>query len=322
MTSIPLEKIKNLIAFSKLLQPDEKTTWLESLPVMNDKQLSDLVTILSVPASSVVMAKLPETTQRPKPLSASMPLQSAAVAPLTANRLHHITNLPNNLGAPQQTFSPQVKSFRHEDKSQTKENFAKTLTQAMTEKELQSGQEDFAHQLSSPVKNTLPPASLTSTPPLKPIYQQVATPLVKPAPKPLMPVHLQKVVAKQTDYSALLEHAPSGQPSQKMEVTKTVFSSNAPLELKSLEDVGHLNRSTVMSLGKDDLLEAMRSLVKKFGYFSVLFLLEKSPLYAEYMKAGRQALLHSDPNTTPSLGEMTKTDFEAVIDVLRATQVN
>jgi hypothetical protein len=320
MTSIPLEKIKNLIAFSKLLQPDEKTTWLESLPVMNDKQLSDLVTILSAPSSSVVIAKLPETPQRPKPGPISAVLKPVASAPLTANRLHHITNLPNNLGAPQQTLSSQVKTFRHEDKGQATGAFAKNLAQVMTEKELESGQEDSAHQLNSPARPsiaTAPLASINARPNLT-----AGLPLVKAVLKPMSSVHLQKVVTKQTDYSALLKHSSLSELPQKMEVAKTNFSSEVPLELKSLEDVEHLNRSTVMSLGKDDLLEAMRSLVKKFGYFSVLFLLEKSPLYEEYMKAGKQALMHSDPNTTANLGGMSKTDFEAVIDVLRATQVN
>ncbi len=95
-------------------------------------------------------------------------------------------------------------------------------------------------------------------------------------------------------------------------------------ETKSLEDAGRLNVATLRGRGTVTVEAELVALCKKFGYFSVLFALEQSPLYKTYLTSGNSALqdhvtFEQAETKLSSSGQpyLTKPEFEEVNDLLQ-----
>lgn len=94
MQAQQMEKLKQMIHSSTLLSDAEKAEWLDMIIVMNDKQASELQTILEGPGPSGAASKpsappaAPATPARPAPPVVATPAQTPPM-PLT-----HISNLP------------------------------------------------------------------------------------------------------------------------------------------------------------------------------------------------------------------------------------
>ena len=95
-------------------------------------------------------------------------------------------------------------------------------------------------------------------------------------------------------------------------------------ETKSLEDAGRLNVATLRGRGTVTVEAELVALCKKFGYFSVLFALESSPLYKTYLNSGNSALQNHESYeqaetklSSAGLPYLTKPEFEEVNDLLQ-----
>jgi hypothetical protein len=93
---------------------------------------------------------------------------------------------------------------------------------------------------------------------------------------------------------------------------------------KNLEDVRRLNTATLRGRGALTIENELKVLCKKFGYFSILFALEHSPLYQTYTAVGARVLKdgQSFERAQESLAKsgrpyLTKPEFEEVNDLLQ-----
>ncbi len=94
--------------------------------------------------------------------------------------------------------------------------------------------------------------------------------------------------------------------------------------IKNLEDTRKINVATFRSLGAEGVQEVLNKLCEKFGYFSLQFALEHSPLYQTYLIVGSKSLKGAQTfdQTKAELDSkgksyLTKEEFEQVSDILQ-----
>ena len=89
-------------------------------------------------------------------------------------------------------------------------------------------------------------------------------------------------------------------------------------EVKSIDDIASCSLETLQNQGFQALSDQLVALVREHGYFAVILRFESSPLYKEYLDAGKAWL---SPNSAgkPSTS-FPKAEFEKVTDILRNMQ--
>ena len=361
MPSEYTDKLIKLIQTSPILTPVERSEWLALLDLMNQKQLAELEAILiteqkpkSQPVSPISPPAALRQTFPPKPAAPQLAAQPkpAVVKPHETQipQLSHITNVPNfgsHLAAkpafalaqkPAQAAPPQEK------KTST---FSDKLKFLVTEKELPSGK----HNNPAPV--TQPPV-IKPQPAVPSLNLKTQPPAQKP-PQTYQPLaHTQAPAGLNNRPTiinphlggASMQRQPAAEPGSKVDfgaidqkIQAEVMAAmkggrggtdNSPKILSSttaLEDLGDLTLLSNKALENNDfdfLVSKVRGLVKGYGYFEVIFNLEKSPLYKNYIKTGLE-LLTKESGFEQLYGGtqdfLTRQQFEKLVDLLRQIQV-
>ena len=95
-----------------------------------------------------------------------------------------------------------------------------------------------------------------------------------------------------------------------------------PVELHWPKDLTLVSLSSFRNSSLENFVKAIRHLIEKFGYYDVIFNLEKSPLYEVYIKTGielmnkQQTFETFDPGQTMD-SFLNREDFEKFTDLLR-----
>jgi hypothetical protein len=228
-----------------------------------------------------------------------------------------------------------------------KSAFAEKLKMLFTEKELPAGQPDAVKELSSEAKilpkNTAPapkilpapllPKPLASPQPLPtPVTQKVSSSGSNNRPSIISePVAALRPVkaATEIDRPDITEKIQREiLASVKSSAPVTAGSSNAQqsvnLNLEELSDLAAIDNKLFQASDFEQLVAKIRKLVKKHGYFEVIFNLEKSPLYQNYISTGQEVLSKGtgfEQLSYGSKGFLNRQQFEKLADLLRQIQV-
>lgn len=162
-----------------------------------------------------------------------------------------------------------------------------------------------------------PPAATKSKP---------VEPVKLPTPVPAKEGSLQqtKSAVSQKEISESKEPVSNEEGVEEEEVEEVPFVAEPIIKLTSLEDVKKLNIATLRGSGVINISQKLAELAGKNGYFSVVFAIEKSPLYHTYLSMGIKAL--RDQKSFEEVEQemdkrtrqyMTKPEFEAFSDMLR-----
>lgn len=359
MNKNQIENLKKLIEKSPILNDREKKEWLVLLELMNDKQIVELEKILleNPPKKSAAETAekfsagktLPPAPPVVPPRPVSPPVLTTKPAQVSSP-LKHIVNLPNRVAGPRRPPAPAVGGDgRHEESLTGKAGFLARLKKIIKEEELPPGHPQ--NELELPDKIEIP----------QPIRPPAPLPAVKktdiPAPKPAVrqqPVSaaaysrpegsadVQKQEAFKPSFvpglkidnasktrsetlEAIKAHMAAGKnegsakfaaeqpPVKKM--PPAVFDFNDPDELSSLD----MKNWDILT--SESFLPKIKKLIAKFGYFDVIFHLEKSPVYKIYLDTGAKLL--SQKATFEDLAGISggiffsRVQFENFVDLLR-----
>jgi hypothetical protein len=335
-------KIKSLVNTSTILSASEKTEWLALLDVMNDKQLGELEGILVSSKQPAVSSKqaAPVTFNQPKAVTPPKP------AVMQMPKLSHIMNLPNftptfakttaeplpqpPLGAPQADAGKKPSAFASKLKAIFKE---KELPAGLPELELEEGHksQNTEHRTQNKQDQKIPPAAP------KPIFTLKEQPLAKPqVVKPIpTPLKVLPPVPKPKNVSFGIFHDPVNPVNLKPVLAPKLSPAAAPKILKpellnepqmnSLQDLAVLEPGTLRATSLDGLTKKIKLLIGKYGYFEVIFNIEKSRLYKNYIGTGLKLL--SGQTGFESLDRLdedylSKEEFEKFTDLLSKIQAS
>lgn len=289
-----LTKIKNLINQSTLLTPAEKTEWLNLLGNMNDKQKMELEEILNpayVPPKVVEQPK-PAPVVKPEPVKIETHKPTPPSTKQDGQQSKPVLSHITNL--PQNlTRQAEQANLKDKIKDQKSNEFKKHLTEVLNEKELVSGKTD-AHVNQKPAESVK--------------HKEI---------------HEEEV--KKSSETA----KPDVKPKEKLEEkVKPVSSDNIELPV-TLADIALLKPNIIRAYKLPQLLECLKSIVLKEGYFEVLVHLEQSPLYKLYLYTGSRMLEQNmdfsklaEQLQIEHRDYLTRTEFEYVSDLLKGIQVN
>lgn len=305
MQAPQIEKLTQLIQISPVLRANEREAWLAMLPVMNDKQASDLESILmSKPVSSNPQVQPPA----PSPIRQ----QEKMVMP----QLRHITNLPTNV--PFENSAPVVRNNFDDVKPIAKLDVAQIIKHQVEEKELPSGQDYIPLEIEAPhpknieeIKRPVHQA-IPKSDGVKAIPERQNVPLQKQSPF----IPLDELLAQR--------HARMNLPPQALGTTtqshkleaEVPLPANKPLE--RLDDISRCDLESLKLQGFSSINDWLVSQVRKYGYFQVMLRFEKSPLYKAYLEAGNSMLLKN----SPEYGKFPKEIFEQIVDLIKNMQVS
>ena len=174
-----------------------------------------------------------------------------------------------------------------------------------------------------PVKEkppVIPPSVKPGLPELKvplPPKPKVVSPAVS-APPPLTPKPAPIISAP------IKESLPEKQPAPKPLAQKPPALEQPAIN--TLQDLALFENRTLRTLSLDDLVKKIKQLVAKYGYFEVIFNLEKSRAYKNYISTGLELL--SGQSNFVSLGArqegeyLSKEEFEKFTDLLAKIQTS
>lgn len=293
-----IQKLTQLIQSSKVLHNDERDVWLAMIPVMNDKQAADLFNILnSSPAPKV---------------SADTQPRNVSTNSARSSSLSHITNLPNDFSQVKQQRQPQTfQEPRVIRRAEPPANLAEVIKHRVEEKELPAPEEfveiESGHK-AQPQSNLVKPSI---TQPLKANLKKTFPFQGNQNYIPLDEVMKQRD-AERVD-QRLKQATQNDKPQEKVVRVSTESSGsiNVPVESYSKDAILNSNFTSVKN--------ALVAMVRDYGYFSILFKFEQSPLYKDYLNTGKAWLLGNGQSTQTPLN---KEQFEQVADLLRSIQIS
>ncbi len=292
-----LEQLRRLISASPLLQDAERAHWLELLPLMNDKQLAELAAILQ-----------PQVNKTASPARASS-IQQVGLG-VARPSLAHLANLPTIVRDMGPVREPVARPPEPRTTAEPPRKLPIDIID-ITEKELPSARVVDSQHLLSGQKPSAP-----NRPPPAPVPQRQQPPVPRPAPPPIV-----------RPSSAAKSDAVSRVPAPAIKLDREVLKE--PLEIKNMADLTRMDIETFHAAGPAALTAKLQDLVKRLGYFDIIFALEQSPLYADYVTTGQHLLEENatfDGRTAVGTRHgatlLSRPDFEAMADLLRQIQVN
>lgn len=296
-------QIKQLIENSTVLSAAERKEWLDLLPFMNDKQQSELLLILQTNGEQA------PTPAAPIPVTES--LHSATTVSAMAPPASHEVAAER----PLQPEATTVSAFLNK-------NFASELHRGSMPSFVQStaihAVPNSAESLSS--GSGLPKVESAVQAP-EPKLQQPAIPTAS-----LHNAPVERAVSAQSISSTSVGSKAGGLPVSAAAHAVELFpeAQEPVISARSLESVRMLNVTTLRAKGVMNIETELKVLCEKFGYFSVQFAFEQSPLYQAYVAVGARIL--KDHQTfeevqaaLASAGRpyLAKPEFEEFSDLLR-----
>lgn len=320
--------IKQLVESSAILSDAERKEWLDLLPYMNDKQQSELLLILQpnplpdsaggrvvppslspaqasqLPVPSQVSAFVPPVappTQPATPVNAVRPTQPAVATTVSAFLNKNFASELHRGSMPGTFKSASIPP------SGDTQKMPSSLTQPPTNSEVIT---PVAPKLPEAVSGASIPVSATpksSLPPFGMVQQQKNQPITGSSLVMSQPKDLPVAAAVQEPD---LHVAPM--PDEPM------------VHARSLEAVRMLNVTTLRGSGVMNVESELKVLCEKFGYFSVQFAFEQSPLYQAYVAVGARILkehrtFEEVQAALAAAGRpyLTKPEFEEFSDLIR-----
>lgn len=262
MGSPHLEKIKLLIAKSLILQEHEREEWLLMAETMNDKQLSDLESILAQDKSAVVA--VPPTQNFPQ----------AQPRPLS-----HLQNAPKSVTLPPVMPAPQVPLSKPSPQQPLLVLNARKTAPPPSAPLPQKPLPVKPFPVTPPIQASEPARSAVS-----PVSQQSA-PAATPSLKP------------QTDHSGKAVLDDLRTITLKKPELAGMETSVAISTIKSLSDASRVNLKVLRSLGREAVLSGLRQLLPSYSYHDVMFAVEQSPVYQLFLLTGNKLLQSGTPVT-------------------------
>jgi len=359
MNIAEIEKIKGLVNTSPILSLAERAEWLALLEVMNDKQLGELERILAGSQQSAIKTIT-------FPLNQSSNSGSGQASPLPSGegikqglpslgkprddlrqmpKLSHIMNLPK-LGDFNQAskMAPAVPPPPAQKKpsifaSRLKAIFQeKELPPGYAELELTQGEADKSQKSKvesgkgETEKNQGQKVQAVAPKPFFPVKENplVSPQIVKPLPpKVPIPPKPKIVSSTATDLPALKPlkiTAPSPEATQQISSKPDLPDLPDSRQINDLQDLAMFEPKTLQETSLDALAKKIKSLVGKYGYFEVIFNIEKSRAYKSYIGTGLKLL--SDRSSFENLGGggkgeyLSKEQFEKFADLLAKIQTS
>lgn len=279
------ETIRRNIETSTILSDKEKSDWLNLLELMNDKQFGELEEIL---ASEFAQGEEQpaQTINTGKAIQPSQMSQQQASPIKNMPPLSHIANVPTDVDMVHSVPPPPPKPEPKPVVPQT------------------------APQMSQPPKPLeVKPLSIRPTPsptlsafPPTPNYQRPAS---VQAPKPAQqPAPIPKI----KEQSVAVPPAPPVPP-----VTKP--QSNIPFVIQQVEDLQRMSLDSIRIHSSQSIFDVFKKAIEEYGYFTVLQLVEASPLYIEYVNSGKERLNGNESS-------LTQAELEFMTDLLRNMRFN
>lgn len=295
-------KIKNLIKISSVLAEAERADWLSMVDLMNDKQLVELEKILS--SGLAHAAPVAGSSSAPRP--PVQPLQAAAASP----------SPPQRPSAAVQRFSDRVE--RMVQTAELREGYPKDepelpppppaprqipVPQPVDVASLLRRRAEAAVSLPS-----RPASVVAARPPAPP-------PPVSPPKKPLPPA--PPPPPPETPSPAALKDRP----------TRAFPPSPRPsVELRTLEELSAFGVTNWLGYPSGEFAAKLQQLMVRFGYHSVVFSLEKSPLFKSYVDTGveilnQRANFGTSEDGALSMQHLSRREFERLSDVFRQLHI-
>lgn len=338
------QKLKALIASSPILNATERVEWLALLELMNDKQLGELEKILDLNQSAA--NGIQQTVSQPTNKQVNNLANQNIVnnkQPVTNNtpppekqlpHLTHIVNLPNHWSEQAgKHLSKQLKK-NVSNKTGEKKGFANKLKQIFGEKELTTPKPTYQleiaehsvldlNKLDANKQNLPNPAKklpVVVAPPVPVKNKNVVGELVKPEWKPqnindnskgkFVPgVNFEKSRAENIEN--IKQHVKETQGSRK----------NTNINLHELSDLKSLTIDYIQSCDFSSLVDKLKQLIVKFGYFNVLFNIEASKVYKSYLSTGLKLISEGqEQQLIADEGVLDKEEFEKFADLLAKIQ--
>lgn len=362
MNSQQAEKIKSLIASSPILSPQERAEWLQLLELMDDKQLAELEKILGNRKQESGSMNYESGSRKPDSqglVKKQAPISAPAPDLRQKPRLSHIVNLPNNFeqktgnAAPRPFFPlkqgvavPTASAATVKEKQDSK--FLGKLKSIFSEKELTAGKPESPLELAEG-KQAPAGQSQTAAPsrPALPQQPAIIPPKLKvPPPAAAIPAQLNKQLKIKTAAPAFSAgiNFPQASEKQKSEIASGLKSSAeekkyipqpatakaaTPKEaiFKAPGDLASFDINIFESSDLDSLVKKIKALVSGFGYFEVIFNIEKSPMFKNYVSTGLKALSEEadfdslSPSSEPGR-YLDRGQFEKFTDLLTKIQTS
>ncbi len=318
-----LETVRELVRTSKNLSDAERTEWLGLLGFMNDKQLSDLSAILQSasptpePPKVIIPVKViaPEQIAAPAAeldLPAPTPTSRPAIPPIATPPpgANTVSAFINRNFATELHRTPVPPSIPEES---AKKNISTTPVPAPPEL-----------IVPTPPARSVNMSDIAAKAPAAPAAEPLAAPSVNIPPKPIAATLAPEPAAISLPQRAPeIVTPPTPEPSEENDALPQV-DEEVVAPPKNLEDVRRLNVATLRGRGVLGIETELKTLCQKFGYFSVQFALEHSPLYQTYLAVGSRVLQQhqSFEGVQAELAAgnrpyLTKPEFEEINDLLQ-----
>ncbi len=112
------------------------------------------------------------------------------------------------------------------------------------------------------------------------------------------------------------------QPPVVNETVRSKVLTEKPVELHLPKDLTAITATSFQNTSLENFVIVIRQLVEKFGYYDVIFSLEKSPLYEAYIKTGTELMNRQQTFETFDSNQsvdkfLNREDFEKFTDLLR-----
>lgn len=285
----------------------------------------------------------------------AQPLPAAASASLKhLPQLSHIMNVPH-LGASVANVQPQTAketlarsnvaganiNLAKSSENKTKSVFASKLQKILAEEELAAGKEEYPLELTSGhAKKPAPLGSLKVEEKPKPqIAKLPPLEIKKPVPTAMPQKLAQHLVAEAVKLPAKPLLKPEIKLGEKSGIGAQIpkqfvldkkpaslgASVHTELKILGLVDLEQLVPEVLNSSDQEMLIKKIKALVQKLGYHDVIFSLEKSEAFKQYINTGLE-ILSKDTNfekltESDTQGRfLNRSQFEKITDLLRNIQ--
>ena len=357
MTPDQINNLRVTIQKTYALSSYEKNEWLGLLDLMDDRQLGELKKILEKAGARFVESKKP--TEPPKPIipSAQMPKLGHIL-----NMPRMVKDEPSNTKTPQTPPTPLALPVIDKkillpvvappEVKKAPSKFMQRIKDILAEKELPAPKKVEPLEIAAPAfKKPEPTTFGLKTFPLPPAKKPIAPlpkiePMLKPKPTAVVPKQKSNISptagagpqsgiafgrSSEKDKEKILEeikkHLENNKNQQPMQISINAQNVNivsGALDISQLEDLANLTPKIFKNPDYNSIVRKIKDLVIKEGYHYVVFNIEKSPLYSNYIKTGAEIL--NNKINFESLGEdapegyLNKQDFESCADLLRRIQ--
>ncbi len=326
MNEDKIQTIKKIIDTAEALTATEKNEWLQLIPIMNDKQLNELVRILELgkPKQNV-------KSVLGQPISHIANLPHAGSGGLVQPKvIEPVLTKPKPLDELPKPIAPKPEVIQNKPAVPAPSVAPSTPVTA-----------PVIAPPKAPESPKMPEPAIPIIPkqePVQGVLKNVPRPIQMDSPRTVVPqqngvINTEKLEKNTPFVVPSFTSGPMQTPEvvQKKATLVTPDASSAPVtpHLESLNDLAVFTPSQFRLMDPKVFTEILTNFVKQNEYFQVKFALEQSPLYKTYIAMGK-AMLESNLDfmavqneyKTSNKEYLTQLEFERIADLFASIQVN